>query len=206
MANAYPPSFPVWIFTPGYTQSVPNLWWGNGWWIKVVCNSASYCPHSVTATVLAWVVHGHGLLGVPALAQVTHGHGPSQVVPSSLEHHHKLFHKLVSVQMEPSVMWNTTAQSSQQKEWRWTPHHSSPLLVLNACSKRGWDLECASFNRWSTVAGRVKRVPRLQMQRGWTVFSMFQLHCGQETGSRRKGLWPPVPVVQRLQFVLSVKT
>lgn len=56
------------------------------------------------ATVLAWVVHGHGLLGVPASAQVAHGHGPFRVLPSGVEHHHRLFHEPVSVQMEPSVM------------------------------------------------------------------------------------------------------
>lgn len=47
---------------------------------------------------------GHGLLGVPLSAQVAHGHDPFGVVPSGLEHHHRLFHELVSVQMEPSVM------------------------------------------------------------------------------------------------------
>jgi len=56
------------------------------------------------AAVLAWVVHSHGLLGVPASAEVTHGCGPFRAVPSGLDHHHRLFHELVSVQMELSTM------------------------------------------------------------------------------------------------------
>lgn len=185
----------LFMFSLQVTLSLSVRQWVVSWGCLCWCFSlCPLCHSSSTATVVAWGYQGHGI-GCP---WSTTGRDPFSLVPQAWSTITG-FSMSESVQLEPSVVWNTLVQSSQTRNedgscifhhcaWGWMP------------APKGADICRVNYHGWDSEEG-----PRVRMQRGWTVVFMLQLLSGLGMGSRHQGLCPPAPAVQRLQFVLSVK-
>lgn len=155
-----------------------------------VCSGASHCAHSVTAHP-----QPQGCHGVAVAMELVVSDPQLDMVPSALcpPGHGSL---------PQAFPWVSLCSWSHQ--WCETPQTRAP--------RQGIGMDPASF---MAVAGAERLLqkgliparfsighhhgwdreegPRLQMQRGWTVIFLLQLHCGMGMGSRHEGFLHPSP-------------
>lgn len=187
------------VFTAGYTQSVTNLQWGNGWWIEAVCAGASHCAHSVTAHPRPQWWHGVSMAMELVVPDPELDMAPSGLYPRARNTTTGVSMN-ESVQLEPSVVWNTTVQSSQTRNedgscishccgWCWTPAPKG----ADTCKVLHFPGEVPWLGRW-----RGAQTPDAEGLKGG-------FHAAVALWHGQKGFCPPIPAMQRLQFVLSLK-